>query len=181
MYSAQDGQGGGAYRERHGVRDLDEERDLSAKRVVTPRQRRPSIGKRIFRTVSRFFLAVFLGVAATLGWQSYGDEAREMVSAWSPSLGQLLPASTTQSAAAASTSPRLVQQLEPMARDLAVVRRSLEQLAANQEQMAVHIASLNAAERPSFSIPSWAVPILPSNSPQSAAKQPLILNRVGSR
>jgi hypothetical protein len=41
----------------------------------------------------------------------------------------------------------LVQQLEPITRDLTVVRRSLEQLAAKQEQMAQNIATLQAAEQ----------------------------------
>ena len=33
---------------------------------------RPSIGRRIFRTLTRFSIAVLIGVGATLGWQSYG-------------------------------------------------------------------------------------------------------------
>jgi len=185
VYSSNNG-----YHERDVAQDLDAEHGLSAKRM-TATHRRPSIGRRMFRALSRFFFTVLLGVAATLAWQSHGDEAKEMISAWAPSLGQLLPVSTTTSPAAASTSPRLAQQLEPMARDLAVVRRSLEQLAANQEQMATHIATLNV-EKPTSSAPSWAIPILPSKSPQpatkgsgspssSSARQPLVLDRVGSR
>ena len=190
MYSSQDMPRGNGYHERDAARDLDAERDLSAKRMRIKRGR-PSIGRRIFRTLYRFCFAVLLGVAATLGWQSHGDEAREMVSAWAPSLGALLPAST-KSPAAASTLPRVAQQLEPMARDLAVVRRSLEQLAAKQEQIALHVATLQAVDKPSSSVPSWAAPILPNRSPQPAAKpsvapssaparQPLALDRFGSR
>jgi hypothetical protein len=41
----------------------------------------------------------------------------------------------------------LVQQLEPISRDLTVVRCSLEQLAAQQEQMVQNIATLQAAEQ----------------------------------
>jgi hypothetical protein len=184
VYSSNNG-----YHERDVARDLDAEPGLSAKHLRAT-HKRPSIGRRIFRTLSRFFIAVLLGVAATLAWQSHGDEAKEMISAWAPSLGVLLPVSTTTSPVAASTVPRLAQQLEPMARDLAVVRRSLEQLAANQERMATQIATLNAVEK--SSAPSWAIPILPSKPPQPAAKgsgslsspparQPVALDRVGSR
>lgn len=39
----------------------------------------PSLGKRMFRTSARFLIAVLIGVGATLAWQSYRGEAREMV------------------------------------------------------------------------------------------------------
>ena len=57
------------------------------------------------------------------------------------------PVTPTASAtlAAAAISPELVR-LE-VARDLAVMRNSLEQLAAKQEQMAQNIATLQAAEQ----------------------------------
>jgi hypothetical protein len=74
-----------------------------------------------------------------------------MVRAWAPSLGWLLPASPLGPAV---TSTELQQQLKPIAIDLALVRRSEEQLAANQEQlarkqdqMAQAIATLQAAEQ----------------------------------
>ena len=40
---------------------------------------RPSVGRRIFRSITRFTVAVLIGVGATLGWQSYGDVAGEML------------------------------------------------------------------------------------------------------
>ena len=52
---------------------------------------------------------------------------------------------TAPALAAAAISPELVR-LE-VARDLAVIRNSLEQLAAKQEQMAQKIATLQAAEQ----------------------------------
>ena len=177
---------------------------------------RPSIGRRIFRSLVRFFIAALIGVGATLAWQSHGDEAKEIVRTWAPSLGWLLSVSTTKSPpdvdvaaeqtgspragqvsaqdaalpqpapvnqtvpapAAAATSPELVQQLEAIARDLAVVRHSVEQLAAKQEQMAHNIAALQAAEqdiRQKMSSPplSRAVPIPPrKNAPSVAPPQP---------
>jgi hypothetical protein len=105
---------------------------------------RPSIGRRIFRTLTRFFIAVLIGVSATLAWQSHGDAARDMVVARAPLLGWLFSVSTTKSPAVAATAPDPVQQLGPLASNLDVVRRSVEQLAAKQEQMAQNIATLQA-------------------------------------
>jgi len=107
---------------------------------------RPPLGRRIFRTVSQFLIVVLIGVGATLAWQSYGDAAREMVIARAPTLAWLLSVSTTRSPAVAATSLDPVQQLGPLASNLDVVRRSVEQLAAKQDQMAQNIATLQAVE-----------------------------------
>src|SRR5438132_7613199 len=90
---------------------------------------RPSIGRRMLRSLTRFSIAALIGVGATLGWQSYGDAAKEMVIARAPTLAWLLSISTTKPPVVATTSP------DPMASNLDVVRRSVEQLAVKQEQM----------------------------------------------
>lgn len=107
---------------------------------------RPPIRRRAFRAVARFFIAVLIGVGATLAWQSYGDVAREMVAARVPTLAWLLPVSATNSPVVAAVSPDTVQQLEPLASNLDVVRRSVEQLAAKQDQMAQNIVLLQAVD-----------------------------------
>ena len=114
---------------------------------------RPSISRRLTRKLARFFLVVLIGVGGTLAWQ-HGDEITEIVRTWAPSLGWLLPVSTTKAPAPAVTSTELQQQLRPMAIDLALVRRSIEQLGANQDQlarkqdqMAQAIATLQAGEQ----------------------------------
>jgi hypothetical protein len=131
---------------------------------------RPSIVRRMLRSLARFSIAVLIGVGATLAWQFYGDEAREVLSTQVPSLSwlsvstmtlapdrqgstqnaavpQAVPIHQTAApAAAAATTPESAQ-LEPIARDLAAMRRSLEQLAVTQEQMAQNIAALQAAEQ----------------------------------
>jgi hypothetical protein len=176
---------------------------------------RPSIGRRTFRALARFSIAALIGVGATFGWQSHGDEAKEMVRTWVPSLGWLSSVSTTKSPpevdvavvqtgptpagqrsaqdaalpqpalatqavpapAAAATSPASAQQLEAMARNLAVVRRSVEQLAAKQEQMAQNIATLQAVEQDirekmSSPPPSRSVRVPPrKNAPRVAPPQ----------
>ena len=111
-----------------------------------PASGRPSIGKRMFRTLVRFSIAVLIGVGATLGWQSYGDAAKEMLVARAPTLAWVLSVSTTKSPVVAATSTDPMQQLAPLASNLDVVRRSVEQLAAKQEQMAQNIAALQTVE-----------------------------------
>lgn len=149
--------------------------------------KRSSFGRRMFR----LFIAALIGAGATLAWQSYGDEAKAMIITWAPSLGGLLSVSTKSPAndqvsaqgtalpqsapAAAAVSPEVMQQLEPMARDLSFLRRSIEQLAAKQEQMAQNIATLQTVEqdikqRVSSPPPSRAVPIPPRKPPQPAAQ-----------
>src|SRR5712664_3320360 len=120
----------------------------------------------------RFFIAVLIGIGATLAWQSHGDAAREMVVTRAPLLGWLLSVSTTKSPAVAATAPDPVQQLEPLAYNLDVVRRSVEQLAAQQEQMAQNIATLQAVEediRQKVSSPppspSQQAPSIPQHKP----------------
>jgi len=107
---------------------------------------RPSIGRRLLRSLTRFSIAALIGVGATLGWQSYGDAAKEMVIARAPTLAWLLSISTTKPPVASATSPDLVQLLAPLALNLDVVRRAVEQLAAKQEQMAQNITALQAVE-----------------------------------
>jgi hypothetical protein len=142
---------------------------------------RPPIARRITRTFARYFVAVLVGVAATLGWQSYGDDAMEMARARDPWLGWLLPVSTTKPPAPV-TSAEMQQQLKPMALDIALVRRSVEQFAANldqlarkEEQMAQAIAALQAAEQDisqkiSAPPPPKAVHVPPPKPPQPATQ-----------
>jgi hypothetical protein len=131
-----------------------------------PASGRPSIGRRMFRTLSRFSIAVLIGVGATLGWQSYGDEAKEMLVAQVPTLGWVLSVSTTKSPVVAATSTDPMRQLAPLASTLDAVRRSVEQLAAKQEQMAQNIAALQAVEE---DIRQKVSSTPPSPAPQAAS------------
>jgi len=117
-------------------------------------------------------MAALIGVGAALAWQYHGDGAKEMVRTLAASLGWLSSVSTTKSRgvgaeqpgstpagqvsgqdvvrqpapAVAAMSSKLVRQFEEIARDLAAVRNSVEQLTAKQEQMAQNIATLQAVE-----------------------------------
>ena len=107
---------------------------------------RSSIGRRMFRALARFSIAVLIGVGATLGWQSYGDATKEMLAVRALTLAWVLSVSTTKSPVVAATSTDPVQQLAPLVSNLDVVRRSAEQLAAKQEQMAQNIVAMQAVE-----------------------------------
>jgi hypothetical protein len=141
---------------------------------------RPSIGRRILRTLTGFFIAVLIGIGATLAWQSHGDAARDMVVARAPLLAWLLYVSTTKSPAMAATAPDPAQQLEALALNLDVMRRSVEQLAAKQEQTAQNIATLQAVADdirqrmstipPSFPSEQQAAPIPQHKPPQPRAQ-----------
>jgi hypothetical protein len=141
------------------ARDLDARFDPRIGRPVKPSVRsprasglkdhpvasdRPSMGRRIFRSLVRSFIAILIGIGATLAWQSHGDAARDRVVAEAPWLGWLLSVSTAKPPAIAATAADPVRQLEPLAFNLDLVRRSVEQLAARQEQMAENIAALQA-------------------------------------
>jgi hypothetical protein len=113
------------------------------------RSDRPSIGRRVVRSVTLFMLAVVVAVG-TLACQSYSDEISRLF----PPFGWLFPVSTTRASAPNASTADLQEQLKPVAIDLALVRRSIEQLASNQEQlarkqdeMAQNIATLQAAEQ----------------------------------
>ena len=85
----------------------------------------------MLRAVVRFSFVFLIGVGTTLGWQSYHGEAKELVRTWVPWLSWVL----ARAPATADTSSELGQQLKPVAIDLALVRRSVEQLAADQKQL----------------------------------------------
>jgi hypothetical protein len=146
-----------------------------------PNSEKRSIGRRISRAFARYSIVFLFGIGATLAWQSYGDEAMEMVRTEAPSLAWLLPVSRAQpppddqgSTKAAANSP----QLERLELSLLVVRRSVEQLALMVEQLSVkqdqlaakqdqlsHIATLKSVESPPQ---SRAVP--PRKPPQPAGQ-----------
>jgi hypothetical protein len=121
------------------------------------------IGRRVVRSVAFFLLAVFLGVGGTLACQSYRDEIIQVF----PPFGWLSPVSTMKASAPAVTTADLREQLTPVAIDLALVRRSIEQLTSNldqlarkQDQLAQNMATLQSAE-PGVSPKVSALPLPP--------------------
>jgi hypothetical protein len=90
---------------------------------------------------ARFLMIFFIGVAATLAWQSYGDGARETMASWSPHLGWLAPP-----AAPIGASP---DQLVTISRSLAAVRQNIDKLATDITKLqATHPGALDRTSAP---------------------------------
>ncbi len=114
-------------------------------------------------------MAIVIGVSATIVWQAYGGE---ILRAWAPSLGWLVPT---------SPSAELQAQVKPPALDLAIMRRSVEQLASAQDQLARKqdqitqaIATLQAAVRDINDNILASVPLAPKGAhvPSPKSVQP---------
>jgi len=98
-------------------------------------------------SLTGFLITFCIAVAATLGWQSYGDAARELVASSYPQLGWLAPKPAPNAPNAPDMSALVVpatpspdqQQLNAMSLDLDAVRQSIDRIAtsiaASQEQI----------------------------------------------
>lgn len=127
---------------------------------------RPSVGRRIFRALFRFLIAVSIGVGATLGAQT--DTAKELLAAQAPTLAWVLSVSPTKSLSVANPAQQTEPLTSPLASSLDAVRRSVDLLAAKQDQMAQSVAALQVAEediRQKMSTP-------PPSQPREAATIP---------
>jgi hypothetical protein len=112
----------------------------------------PSPGKRVLVALTRFLITFCIGVAVTLAWQSYGDEAKEMVASSFPQLGWLAP----QAAPVTQNAPEIVaqadrpspdqQQLNAMSLDLDAMRQSVDRIITSQEQIIHRVDQLAAGQ-----------------------------------
>ena len=48
---------------------------------------RPSRGRRALRALARYLLAICVGIAGTLAWQSYGEATKQIIATRAPELG----------------------------------------------------------------------------------------------
>jgi hypothetical protein len=96
------------------------------------RSDKPPLSRRVARTIALFLFAVLVGVGGTLASQSYRDEIIQVF----PPFGRFSAVSTTKAPVPAVTTAQLQEQLKPLAIDLALVRRSIEQLTSNLDQLA---------------------------------------------
>jgi hypothetical protein len=108
----------------------------------------------------RFIIIFFIGVVATLAWQSYGYAARRLVAHLAPGLGWLAPpvapAPGSNAAGPAAVAPP--DQLAAVSRSLTAVRQSVDKLTAD-------VSKLQAAK------PDPAVRTGPPASPPPASAQ----------
>jgi hypothetical protein len=126
------------------------------------------------RGFARYLVAICIGVAAALAWQSYGEAAKQMIATSAPELGwsseakqmiaswvqqlgwtkppagsekQAAPVAQTAVAPNAPATPAFdPEKIQQMAWDLATLRQTVEQLAAGQTQVSREIAKLEAAD-----------------------------------
>jgi len=123
---------------------------------------------------ARYLVAICIGVAATLAWQSYGEVPKQIIAAkaqelgWSPEAKQMIaswvqPARpslpVTQVATVAQTLPAAVvpkapavpsidpEQVHRIAVDLAAMGQTVDQLAASQDQMVHQIDTLQTSNQ----------------------------------
>jgi hypothetical protein len=141
---------------------------------------RPSIVRRIFR-LPRFSIAVLIGIGATLGWQSYGDAAKEIIVEQIPTLAPVLPVSAMKSPFLTATSLEMVQQLLPLTFGINVMRRTVDQLVAQQEQLAQNIAVLQAAVEEDVRQKASSAPPTPAQQDASIQQPKLSQPKARSR
>jgi hypothetical protein len=77
--------------------------------------------------VVRLLVFVFVGVIATLAWQSYGGATREAVASLSPRLAWLAPPAEPAGA--------ISDRIAAISRDLAAARQSVDKVAAGLSKL----------------------------------------------
>ncbi len=115
----------------------------------------------------RFVVTFCIGVGATLAWQTYGDQAREMIADSYPQLSWLAPrAAAAASATTAAARPPDSQQFQELALSIAAMRQRVDQLAmqlsANQDEILDKLAA--APPRPEVTAARKGTPA--ASSPQ---------------
>jgi hypothetical protein len=130
------------------------------------------VRKRGARGFARYLIAIGIGAAVILAWQSYGAATKQVIATrapelgWSPQTGQMIanwaqqlgwtkPRAVAESTAVQSSVPETqkVQQLEAdiaairqtVEQRLAAEQQTVEQLAARQDQLVSEITKLQAA------------------------------------
>ena len=108
---------------------------------------------------ARYLVAICFGVVATLAWQSYGEIPKQIIAANAPELGWPPETKQTQVATVAQTVPAAVvpkalaapsndpEQVHQIAVDLAALGQTVDQLAANQDQMVHQIDMLQTSNQ----------------------------------
>ena len=148
--------------------------DLDAEiRRADSKDKQPSLHKRAARGLARVLIIFTMGIAATLGWQSYGDATREMIASSYPQLGWLAP-ETVPAKSTLETTSSIVSSTTSDSQEKTVAAESIpertspiapDQLAARQQQMANDIATLKAAEQNILRKISSAPPARPAAAP----------------
>lgn len=130
----------------------------------------------------RYLVAICIGVAGTLAWQSYGEATKQTTATTAPELGWSPEAKlaswvqqlawtkpeTPQSAPVATAVLDDAAQRQQIALSLAALRQTVEQIAAGQDQMAREINKLAADVEMLSKIPAH-----PPQPPVAPARKPM--------
>jgi hypothetical protein len=122
------------------------------------------LGKFVPFAFARFQMIFFIGVTATLAWQSYGGAARETIATWSPHLVWVAPPATPAGASA--------EQIVAISRDLAVVRQSVDKLATDVNRLQAPQQGVSSSPPSPAGVP---VRKPAPQTPSAARAAPLIL------
>jgi hypothetical protein len=163
------------------------EREAIYHRLVTIESEMKRRGSRGF---ARYLVAICIGVAATLAWQSYGDAIKQIIAAeapelgWSPQAKQMIaswtlgwtkPPAGPEKIASENVAPKAPRapsldpaQVQQITQSLAAVRETLQELAGGQESMARDIARLESAVASIL----LKIPEPPPQSPAAPAGKP---------
>jgi hypothetical protein len=100
----------------------------------------PSLHMHVPLALARFLISFSIGVAATMGWRTHGDAAKQEIANSFPQLGRLTTRATpvaqnTAHVIAPALPPPDQQQIRTTSLDLDAVRQSLDEIATSQEQM----------------------------------------------
>jgi hypothetical protein len=116
-----------------------------------------------------------IGVFATLAWQSYGDTARERIASLYPELSWLAPQADVAQTLPDTIMPAIAsldeQELKAMSLDLDAVRQRVDQLAAEQQQMARDFTAKVQNVLDKISMLSMQSPAAPVRKPVASPSQ----------
>jgi hypothetical protein len=143
--------------------------------------------RRSSRGFARFLVAICIGVAGTLAWQSYGEatkqiiaasapelgwslEAKQMIASWVQQLGWAKPATGPENTAAQlpvlpQAAPLAQVGAETVEQRLAALRETAEQLAVGQDQVLREIAKLHEEILQKIPAAPPQLPGLPARKP----------------
>jgi hypothetical protein len=134
---------------------------------IEPFEREPwSVSRWVPVAFARFMIFFFIGVTATLAWQSYGNAARRAVAGMAPSLGWLAPSAAPDSLSAPGSytaglaAGASSDQLAALSRSLAAVRQSVDRLAADVTKLqAANAAPVRTSGPPAAAPPPTAAAV----------------------
>jgi hypothetical protein len=137
------------------------------------------LGKLAPLVLTRHLIVLFVGVAATLAWQTYGDAVRHMIASAVFSLDQQQFSANDLNAMrqsidrlAAGIATNQEQVMRSIADDQQRMMRSLDQLTAGQEQTTREIAKFQALDQfVLFRNPDPPLPLAPVPVPKPVLRQ----------